>query len=1101
MADLNFEHFFDLNLDLLCIAKVDGTFLKLNREWETTLGFDISELEGRNFLEFVHPEDLQPTLDAFSDLSGKNTVLNFVNRYRCKDGSYRHIEWRSTPKDDLIYASARDVTARIVRENELTKSTRLLKELTANIPGVTYQYQYFPDGRACFPYASDHIRDIYEVTPEEVKEDSAIVLTRLHPDDHDRVVESIVESYNTLKKWEAEYRVVLPARGERWVWGQAMPALQADGSVIWHGYITDVTRRKKVEIELELERFRLENTIRGTHVGTWEWNIQSGETTFNNLWAEMIGYTLEELSPVSIETWMKFTHPDDLKASGEILEKHFSGEVDFYECEARMKHRDGHWIWVLDRGKVITRTEDGKPLLMMGTHQEITERKESQQRLEKLHSFQKLVAEVSAEFVSVTSATFDQEVDRMLEKTGRFFSVDRSYLFLFSEDLSRMTNTHEWCAEGISVQKENGINVPTDALPWWKERVLTGEIIHIESVEALPAEAAAEKAEFKRQQIQSLITVPVLTEERLYGFLGLDAVKEPFQWPDEEITNLSLIANTLADSLSKLAYEEQLRSAKNEAEVANKAKSQFLANMSHEIRTPLNGVIGFTDLLKRTPLDPLQKQYVENANTAGQSLLDIINNILDLSKIEADRLDLEIERTDIIALAENVTDIVKYQAAEKNLELLLNIQPDIPRYAMIDDLRMRQILINLFSNAVKFTEKGEVELSLNCEKTEKSDICRYTFSVRDTGIGISQEQKGKLFQAFSQGDSTITRKFGGTGLGLIISNLLAEKMGSKIEFETEPGKGSRFYFTFEAGTERAEKEKEKEKPPLSIRKVLLIDDNESQHTILQTLFGYWGIELVSAENGLEGLKILDQDPEFDLAIIDFNMPYLDGVETMKRIRNENNQKVSGLPVIVLHSALESTKFRNECHDLGFCSLMSKPVKSSDLFQALHSITLTGDNNMKIGHPEPAQAETTRPAAQIDSDSVEEAPVILIAEDIKMNMLLAKTLTQQIFPQSTILEASNGGEVLEFLKTEKVDVILMDVHMPGMDGLEATRRLRNMERESGGHVPVIALTAGALSEERTRCYEAGMDDFLSKPIEYKPLSEVLGRALNITMSEV
>ena len=1097
MSDFNFEHFFDVNLDLLCIAKTDGTFVKLNKEWEVALGYLLSDLEGKNFLDFVHPDDLQVTLDAMSDLSAQKAVMNFTNRYRCKDGSYRLIEWRSQPSGEYVYAAARDVTERDENEKKAINSSRLLKELTNHIPGVTYQYQYFPDGTACFPYASEHIWDIYEVTPEEVQKDSTKVLSRLHPEDAERVAESIVESYKTLNYWECEYRVLLPERGERWLWGQATPRKQPDGSVIWHGYITDITRKKRMEEELELERFRLENTIRGTHVGTWEWNVQTGEALFNELWATILGYSLEEISPVTIETWMKFTHPDDLEKSGELLEKHFSGELEFYECEARMKHRDGHWIWVLDRGKVITRTGEGKPLLMMGTHQEITERKMAQETLEKLHRFQKLVAEISAGFVSVRLSTFDEQIDWLLENIGLFFTMDRSYLFLFSEDQVCMSNTHEWNADGVSSEKESGQDIPLDSLPWWKEKMMNGEVIHIDSVQSLPEEAAAERAEFTRQKIQSLITVPVVTEDHFYGFLGLDSVKKPYRWSEDEITSLKLIANIVADSLSKIDYENQLRTAKNEAEMANKAKSQFLANMSHEIRTPLNGVIGFTDLLRRTPLDALQKQYVENANTAGQSLLDIINNVLDLSKIEADKLDLEMDRTDIISLAENVTDIVKYQAAEKNLELLLNIQPDIPRYAMIDDLRMRQILINLFSNAVKFTEKGEVELSLNCERTEQPNVCRYTFSVRDTGIGIPEEQKGKLFQAFSQGDSSITRKFGGTGLGLIISNLLAGKMGSRIEFESEPGKGSRFFFRFETQTEHAEKEKER--PALDIRKVLLIDDNKNQHTILHGLFGYWGIELKSAENGLEGLKILDRDPSFDLAIIDFNMPYMNGMEILEQIRKQPDKKISEIPALILHSALESSTFRNECHGLGYCSLMSKPVKSSDLFQALQSITLHGDNTMKIGHPIPAESVGNDAGVQMAEE--ENAPVILIAEDIKMNMLLATTLTRQVAPNAKVVEASNGEEVLDYLGREKVDVILMDVHMPKMDGLEATRQIRTLEKGTARSTPIIALTAGALSEEKERCYEAGMDDFLSKPIELKPLSEKLEAILREKQSEL
>ncbi|MCK9282578.1 MAG: PAS domain S-box protein, partial [Melioribacteraceae bacterium] len=295
-----------------------------------------------------------------------------------------------SPEEGYLSTVYTDISSRIpdsklkqskIKESEEKQNflNQFYKKLfTQNALGVIYQFQYFPDGRNCFPYASENIWDVYEVTPEEVKTDSAIILNRLHPEDYDSVIESILKSFETLEIWDYEFRVNLPKKGLRWLRGIAKPEKLDDGSVVWNGYMSDITEKKCADLELQKSELRLKSIIEGTQVATWEWNIQTHETVFNERWAEIIGYTLEELSPVSIETWIKYTHPDDLKNSNEHLEKHFSGEIDYYEFESRMKHKDGSWIWILDRGKVVSWDNEGKPLRMTGTHSDISKRKKAE---------------------------------------------------------------------------------------------------------------------------------------------------------------------------------------------------------------------------------------------------------------------------------------------------------------------------------------------------------------------------------------------------------------------------------------------------------------------------------------------------------------------------------------------------------------------------------------------------------------------------------------------------------------------------------------------------------------------------------------------------
>jgi signal transduction histidine kinase/response regulator RpfG family c-di-GMP phosphodiesterase len=533
---------------------------------------------------------------------------------------------------------------------------------------------------------------------------------------------------------------------------------------------------------------------------------------------------------------------------------------------------------------------------------------------------------------------------------------------------------------------------------------------------------------------------------------------------------------SIQDITLSVKHREELKAAKLLAEQASNAKSEFLASMSHEIRTPLNGVIGFTDLLLKTRLNETQQQYLNIVNHSANALLSIINDILDFSKIEAGKLELDIEKCDIYELGSQATDIITYQVQTKGLEMLLNVSPDLPRFIWADALRLKQILINLLGNATKFTETGEIELKIEV-LSAYNDHTRIRFAVRDTGIGIKPEQQSKIFQAFSQEDPSTTKKYGGTGLGLTISNRLLELMDSGLKLESTPGIGSTFYFDLDLKSAQGE--------PVSwenielIKRALIVDDNENNRLILTQMLLLKNIESVNAGNGQEALRLLAKGEQFDVIIMDYHMPQMDGLEVIKKIR-EAFQNSGQIPVILLYSSSDDGEIIKACDALQVKHRLVKPVKMQDVYHTLSRLHVK-ETDFAAGK---VVDKITTITARIN---------ILVAEDNAVNMLLAKTILKRIAPNAHIMEAKTGVEALEMCRRLWPDLVFMDIQMPEMNGYDTTRQIRAMQGEK--HIPVIALTAGNVKGEKEKCLAAGMDDFLVKPIVEDSLGLMFNKWIN------
>lgn len=560
----------------------------------------------------------------------------------------------------------------------------------------------------------------------------------------------------------------------------------------------------------------------------------------------------------------------------------------------------------------------------------ILERNRTEEELRQQSRLQQLLMNIASEYINVPLDEMEETINRSLTDLGRFASADRVYIFEYDWNQQVCNNTHEWCAEGIVPQIDNLQQIPFESIEPWLNVHQKGLPMDLPDVQALPEGDEVRKI-LEPQNIKSLMALPMVSGDRCIGFVGFDSVTEHKNYTTKEKLLLKLFAQMLVNIRERADLENQLIIEKENAQIASRVKSEFLANISHEIRTPLNGVIGFADLLDSTSLNTLQKQYLENVNISAKTLLSVINDILDYSEIEAGKMLLDPVETDIIELACETIDLVKYKALEKKLELLLDIPPHLPRFAIVDQTRLKQILINLLSNAVKFTDKGEVELRVGFE-AENDDYGLFSFAVRDTGIGITPEQQNTLFEAFTQADSSMSKRYSGTGLGLIISNRLVEKMGGRIELQSAYKKGSTFSFAVHTGFK--EQADTRIRKPENIRRVLVADDNDRSCEIIRKHLEYRGLEVEICRNGKDVIKALRQTPVYDLVIIDYHLPGYSGSDVVQTMRNQRDRKYAETPVVLLITPREEHSIPEISVTTERCFYHVKPIKPPNLIQIL-----------------------------------------------------------------------------------------------------------------------------------------------------------------------
>jgi PAS domain S-box-containing protein len=802
-------------------------------------------------------------------------------------------------------------------------------------------------------------------TASNVEMDREFICTN----DRERYSQVVDSAVNSNQGWDIEYWCYTNTGRLIFLHEIAEPVLDEHGVLIKTiGTVQDITEHRQSEQNLLDSKQRLDEIIWATNVGTWEQNVQTGVEVYNERWADIAGYTLEELSPTSTDTWIKLCHPGDLKASNELLKKHFSGELEHYESEFRMHHKNGNWIWVRSSGQVVEWTEDHKPLRIAGIHSDITEKKQVEAELQQSQTlFQQAEA-----MGNMGYWCWDLKEDKLVSCSDRYALI---YDMTVPEALDYF----------VSTEAELGLVHPDD-------RAFVKQALYDVS-----------------EQLKELdIEYRVIT---LLGNTRYILDRSEFVYDDDG--SPSRLFGIFQDITAKKEKEINLIQATKEAQEANLAKSQFLAAMSHEIRTPMAGVIGMSDLLLDTDLSPEQLEWVTSIKSSGQILMRILNEILDQSKLEVGKLEISPIDFHLASLVRDNIHLFDSSITSKGLTLDIKLDDNLPVTVYADSMRIGQVLSNFISNALKFTSTGRIEVAVKPETNEKDEL-QLRFTVTDSGIGLTDGEKRRLFSAFTQADSSTSRTYGGTGLGLSISKQLVGLMGGQIGVHSFKGIGSAFWFTVcyqtakgavVATDRRVALDRWVASRPL---KILVAEDNEVNQYLIRALLSklYHSVEI--AKDGQCVIDLLNSG-DFDIIFMDIRMPVMDGLEATASIRAMNGPK-SNIPIIALTADISAGNIR-EYTSAGMNDVCGKPI---ELKRLLKSINRCLSEEIHTSMPQVTVSETSQQSIDPDASVEKNVGTTNFAQVLQRVANIVDQTTKKYTEIPSAMAAIGEGPFAEFL---------------------------------------------------------------------------------------
>lgn len=1024
--------FFENSQGLMCTHDLEGKFLSVNQAGASILGYTVDEIINLSLYDLV-PEEKHIGVDAYLKEIRTQGKSNGQMSIRHKNGTIKFWVFNNilyqpeNGENEYVIGNAIDISGRAMLEKDL-KETKILLEETGKVARVGgWNLDLVKQKLSWTPVT----KLIHEV-PEDFEPDleSGINFYK-EGESREKITKAVNEAIEEGKSWSLDLQIITAKGNMLWVRAIGKPIMEEGKCIGVFGTFQDIDETKRAEIEAETAKKLLDDVFNASsEVSVIATDLAGTITVFNKGAEKMLGYSVEEM--IGIRTPEIIHLKEEILAHSKAVSEEFGETIEGFQTFVARAERDGSeqrdWTYVRKDGKkrlvslVVTPIKNTEHISIgyLGIAIDITDKVETE--IELTNEKSRLSA-----FVKHTPAAV-----AMLDKDLKYVAVSNRWLEEFQPKNQNVIGKYHF---------DLFAEVIDDEIKELFFSVLRGNI------------------ESKQEDIFKLPG----SDEDVYVSWEM----RPWYMHDGNIGGMMLYTQNITGMIKR---REELKAAKIIAEEASRAKSEFLANMSHEIRTPLNGVIGFTDLVLKTKLNETQLQYLTIVNQSANALLSIINDILDFSKIEAGKLELDIDKSDLFEMASQATDIITYQIQNKGLEMLLNVDPSLPRFIHADSVRLKQVLVNLLGNASKFTEEGEIELKIeNTQEVEGKNLLR--FSVRDTGIGISLEKQEKIFEAFSQEDSSTTKKYGGTGLGLTISNKLLGLMGSQLQLKSAPGKGSTFYFDVVLETEVGD--------PIEwsgmeeIKEVLVVDDNDNNRLIVNQMLLLKNIKTTEAKNGFEALQILSKGKQFDVILMDYHMPFMDGIETIKKIRESFNDHLEDMPILLLHSSSDDQRIIQACKDLNIKFRLIKPLKLQEFYHVLSHLKEEVEENLVEAVESPFQDSSLQ---------------VLIAEDNPVNMLLAETIFRKIAPNITLIKAMNGKEAYELCEEKVPDLIFMDIQMPEMNGYESTEKIRGLA--NGKTVPIIALTAGNVKGEKEKCLAVGMNDFVVKPIVEDMLKDVL-----------